>query len=99
MWMQQQCYKFGSTRAWKSWSVPIRNVAWTAEPVGTLGFRPGSLLQQFSSAKLYVVSNNLRLPITSPDVWEWYGWSWDDVLVVSMKELLMHDEGAAVAIQ
>lgn len=96
-------YRFASERAFKSWNVPLRpyhskHHGSPGEVAGTLGFRAGSLIQGFADAKVYYISDNLRREITSPDVWNAFGFSWDEVIVVSKKELELHELGEELGV-
>jgi hypothetical protein len=96
-------YRFASERAFQSWSVPLRRFhskyhGPPPESDGVLGFRAGSLIQGFYDARVYYISDNLRREITSPDVWEAFGFQWDEVIVVNKKELELHELGEELGV-
>lgn len=83
-------FKFISDRAVESWNLKIVN---TKEmylqniPVcGNLGFRDGTLIKDISNSKIYLISENKKRHIVSPDVIHQLGYSKDDILKVSSKE-------------
>lgn len=90
-------YRFGSERAYKSWSV----LAGECLPeniehlpvVGVLGFREGSLLSKFSDGTLHLVSNNKTRHIVDPDALDRYGLLGRPIWEVSDNEFSLHDVG------
>lgn len=90
-------YKLVSQRAADSWSFPTVNV--TEEAIaqikigGKLGFRDGTLIKNISDSKMYLISQNKRRHITSPDVFSKYGLDRNGVIEVSELETNMHDLG------
>ncbi len=90
-------YKIISERAAKSWSFVTVNVTENAiahiKIVGKLGFRDGSLIKSISDSKIYLISQNKKRHITSPDVFDRYGLNRDDIIEVSEIECNMHDLG------
>jgi hypothetical protein len=87
-------FKFISDRARDSWNIPI---VLTKEPMladlqlaGVLGFRDGSLVQDISDGKIYLISDNKRRHIIDPDVLEWIN---SEVIKVGQKEIFVHAEG------
>jgi hypothetical protein len=65
--------------------------------VARLRFRNGSLLQDMSDGKMYLISENSRRHITSPDVLERIGAVGERWMRVSSDEILLHPEGAPLA--
>jgi hypothetical protein len=87
-------FKFVSDRAMLSWSLPIvetvDQMLSNLKPAGILGFRDGSLIQDISDGKIYLVSDSKRRHITDPDVLEWLN---TDIIKIGQKELFVHSEG------
>lgn len=94
-------YRIVSTRVLDSWSFS-RIVKTTDAAVskyrtaGKLGFRGGSLIHNIADGKIYLVSDNKRRHITSPDVLERLGANGKDVIHVSDTEILLHVEGEPI---
>lgn len=90
-------YKIVSERAAKSWSFVTVNATENSvahiKVVGKLGFRDGSLIKNISDSKIYLISQNKKRHITSPDVFDRYGLSRSDIIEVSDTECNMHDLG------
>lgn len=89
--------RFYSDRAFKSWKLPVSlaNEVALKDFIdgGFVGFRDGSLLKDISDNKLYLISNNSSRHIVTPDVFDKYGLSKDDIIEVSNKEILLHKVG------
>jgi len=87
-------FKFISDKAMKSWCLPIvETVDQKLNKLiiaGTLGFRDGTLIKDFSDGKIYLVSDSKRRHITDPDVLEWLN---GEIIEVGQKEIFVHDEG------
>jgi hypothetical protein len=87
-------FKFVSDRAMQSWNLPvIETKEFTMAGIvssGTLGFRDGTLVQDISDGKIYLVSDSKRRHITDPDVLEWLD---SEIVKIGQKELFVHDEG------
>lgn len=83
-----------SDRAFKSWSfqryvnVEEKNVQ--NKIAGKLGFREGSIVEDISTRKIYLISNNTRRQIVSPDTLTMLGATMSDVMQVSHAEILLH---------
>lgn len=90
-------YKIVSERAAKSWSFVTVNATENSvahiKVVGKLGFRDGSLIKNISDSKIYLISQNKKRHITSPDVFDRYGLNRNDIIEVSDTECNMHDLG------
>lgn len=63
---------------------------------GVLGFRDGSLIQNISDGKMYLISGSLRRHITNPDVFERLGMDEKGIIRVSDKEVKLHKEGESL---
>ena len=61
--------------------------------VGKLGFRDGTLIKNISDGKMYLVSQNKRRHIVSPDSFDKYGLDRSKLIEVSDSEINMHDQG------
>jgi len=90
-------YKFASDRVLQSWRVDVV-VAWESslsgiKQGGTLGFRDGTLIQDISSGKIYLISDNKRRHIVSPDVFTVYSLDRNRVIECSSVECNLHIEG------
>lgn len=90
-------FKLISDRAEKSWSfttVLAKESALSGiKLVGKLGFRDGTLIKNIADGKLYLISQNKRRHIISPDIFDKYGLNRSSVIEVSEAETNMHDLG------
>lgn len=91
-------YRLISKRILDSW-VPHRVVETTEAAVqhyriaAKMGFRSGSLIHNLADGKIYLVSDNKRRHVTSPDVLERLGASRADVVSVSLTEINLQELG------
>ena len=87
-------FKFVSERAMLSWNlsaIKTNNPALNKLAIaGTLGFRDGSLVQDISDGKIYLISDSKRRHIVEPAVLEWLQ---ADIIKAGLKEILVHQEG------
>ncbi len=87
-------YRLISNRAASSWSFTTVDAAESAlskyKVVGKLGFRDGTLIKDISDGKIYLISQNKRRHITSPDVFDNYGLDRSKVIEVGSEESEMH---------
>ena len=87
-------FRFISERAMHTWSLPIiktnDNMLNKLVTAGTLGFRDGTLVQDISDGKMYLISDSKRRHILDPDVLEWMN---TEVIKAGQKEILVHTEG------
>ena len=60
---------------------------------GKLGFRDGTLIKNIADGKIYLISQNKRRHIISPDVFNAYGLDRNMIIEVSEMETNMHDQG------
>lgn len=90
-------FKIVSDRAEKSWSFTTINATESAltgiKLVGTLGFRDGTLIKNIADGKIYLISQNKRRHIISPDSFIIYGLDRSKVIEVSEAETNMHEIG------
>ncbi len=90
-------YKIISDRAEQSWSFVTANATENSvshlKVAGKLGFRDGSLIKNISDGKMYLISQNKKRHIVSPDVFNRYGLNRDAIIEVSDAESNMHDLG------
>ncbi|MGA1048239.1 MAG: hypothetical protein ACO3UU_09525 [Minisyncoccia bacterium] len=93
-------YKLISDRAAKSWSFTTVNATEAAlskfKVVGKLGFRDGTLIKNISDGKIYLISQNKKRHITSPDVFNNFGLDRSKIIEVSEEEVNMHDLGESL---
>lgn len=89
-----------SSRILRSWRV---NTIRTTEAAlknfvitGKLGFRDGTLIQNYADKKCYLISQNKKRQIASPDAWERYGLDKSSILIVSDTETKLHEDGEAL---
>ena len=87
-------YRIISERAENSWSFVTVHAAESAlskfKVVGKLGFRDGTLIKDISDGKIYLISQNKRRHITSPDVFDDFGLDRSKIVEVSSDEVAMH---------
>lgn len=87
-------------RILNSWSVrlvPTTEAAVKHYPItGKLGFRDGTLINNMGDGKIYLISQNKRRPITSPDAFEKYGLDQSTMIWVSADEAKLHSIGEAL---
>lgn len=89
-------FKVFSDRVWKSWNTPAvrgSEIALSKYILGgSLGFRNGTLINNYADGKIYLISGNKRRLLSSPDVYEKYGLA-KNWIEVSQSEVNLHDEG------
>lgn len=93
-------YKVFSERCFQSWSVePIDTEFINVSHIpyaGILGFRDGSIIHNLADGKIYIVSDNRRLHIKTPDAFP-EGWIESKKFIISEAELDLHKEGVAIS--
>jgi hypothetical protein len=86
-----------SDRAEKSWGfitvMASESSLVNIKTAGKLGFRDGTLIKNIADGKMYLVSQNKRRHILSPDVFDKYGLDRSKLIEVSSKEAEMHELG------
>lgn len=87
-------FKLISERAENSWmfttALATENAISHIKLVGKLGFRDGSLIKNIADGKIYLISQNKRRHITSPDIFLRYGLDKNKIIEVSDMEVNMH---------
>jgi len=90
-----------SERVVASWSAPLVSSSEAAVKhipiLGTIGFRDGSIVQNFANGKTYLISKNLKRHITSPDVFSRLGLNRELVIVASEEEVNLHEDGEVLS--
>jgi len=90
-------YKLISDRAAESWKFTTVNATESAvakiKLAGKLGFRDGTLIKNISDGKMYLVSQNKRRHIKSPDVFDIFGLDRSLLIEVGEDEVNMHELG------
>jgi len=90
-------FRLMSDRAEKSWGfitvMASESSLVNIKTAGKLGFRDGTLIKNIADGKMYLVSQNKRRHILSPDVFDKYGLDRSKLIEVSSKEAEMHELG------
>jgi hypothetical protein len=92
-------YKVYSDRCFESWSsaaidTDFSNVSGIPY-AGILGFRDGTIIHNLADGKMYIVSDNKRLHIKTPDAFP-EGWIEANKVLVGDNEINLHKEGVAI---
>ncbi len=82
-------YRFASERCALSWGQRMVESASIEKPSSVLGFRSGTLLQDFKSGTLWYIDGAVRRQVDF-DAWNKHQFNWDDVVICSRKELELH---------
>lgn len=92
-------YKVYSDRCFQSWSTkPIETSFDNITHIpyaGILGFRDGTIIHNLADGKIYIVSDNKRLHLKTPDAFP-DGWIDENKIVVSEAEVELHKEGTEI---
>lgn len=90
-----------SDRCLDSWQVdvlPGSDVSVSKfKKAGVLGFRNGTLVRNLADGHYYLISDNKRRHIVSPDVFDCMGFDINYAMVVSQNELDIHEEGEVLS--
>jgi hypothetical protein len=93
-------YRLVSDRAAISWSFPTvmasEGSLVNIKTAGKLGFRDGTLIKNIADGKIYLISQNKRRHVMSPDVFNIYGLDRSAIIEVSELEASMHDLGESL---
>ncbi|AXH67420.1 hypothetical protein SEA_WOFFORD_67 [Streptomyces phage Wofford] len=97
-------YRITSMRILDSWDFPYilkssESALARCKIGGKLGFRQGTLVKDISSDRMYLISENLRRQITSPDFFDIMLFPRDNMIEVSPEELALHKEGEKITWQ
>lgn len=94
-------FRIVSGRVEQSWAFP--RVIQTSEAAvakyriaGRLGFREGSLIYNIKDGHTYLIADNKRRHVTSPDVLSRLGAKPQDVIIVSDAEINLHETGDTI---
>jgi hypothetical protein len=92
-------YKVYSDRCFSSWCVSaidtdFKNIS-QMPYAGILGFRDGTIIHNLADGKIYVVSDNKKLHIKTPDAFP-EGWIEANKVTVSEAEVGLHKEGVEI---
>ena len=82
-------YKFATERCALSWKQRVVKADYIPKPADTLGFRSGTLLQDFKSGSLWYIDGAVRRQVDL-DAWNKHGFTWDEVVICNRKELELH---------
>lgn len=90
-----------SERCLNSWQVDVLQGSDASvskfKKAGVLGFRNGTLVKNIADGRYYLISDNKRRHIVSPDVFDFYGFDIDTTMVVSQDEIDIHEEGEVLS--
>ena len=90
-------FKLISDRAAKSWAFTTVNATEAAlvgmKIAGALGFRDGTLIKNIADGKMYLVSQNKKRHIVSPDIFIKFGLDRSKMIEVSATEIAAHELG------
>ena len=93
-------FRLISDRAEKSWDfitvMALESSLVNIKKAGILGFRDGTLIKNIADGKIYLISQNKRRHITTPDVFDKYGLDRSRLIEVSSKEAEMHELGESL---
>lgn len=93
-------YKFVSKRAKESWNLPVIKAKFAAIEhiplLATLGFRDGTMIEDFSTRKLYLISKSRKWLVDSPDTLGRYGLEHVKPVVASAEEVGAHRDGGVL---
>ena len=90
-------FKLISDRAAKSWAFTTVNATEASlsgmKVAGALGFRDGTLIKNIADGKMYLVSQNKKRHIVSPDIFDKFGLDRNTMIEVSATEIAAHELG------
>lgn len=90
-------FKLISNRAAKSWAFTTVNATEASmvnlKVAGSLGFRDGTLIKNIADGKMYLVSQNKKRHIVSPDIFNKFGLDRGKMIEVSATEIAAHELG------
>jgi hypothetical protein len=90
-------FKLISDRAANSWVFTTVNATEASlvnmRVAGRLGFRDGTLIKNIADGKMYLVSQNKKRHIVSPDIFDKFGLDRNAMIEVSATEIAAHELG------
>lgn len=90
-------FRLISDRAAKSWAFTTVNATESSlsgmKVAGALGFRDGTLIKNIADGKMYLVSQNKKRHIVSPDIFDKFGLDRNAMIEVSAVEIAAHELG------
>lgn len=90
-------FKLISDRAANSWVFTTVNATESSlinmKLAGRLGFRDGTLIKNIADGKMYLVSQNKKRHIVSPDIFDKFGLDRNAMIEVSATEIAAHELG------
>lgn len=90
-------FKLASERAEKSWSFTTvlaeESALVSFKIAGKLGFRDGTLIKNIADGRIYLISQNKRRHIVSPDIFDRFGLDKSSIVEVSDAETKIHELG------
>lgn len=97
-------FRVTSDRILTSWQYPFvirssEDACARYKIAGKLGFRQGTLIEDISNGKMYLISENLRRQIVSPDFFDVMLFPRDKIIQVSPQEVALHKEGENITWQ
>lgn len=94
-------FRLFSDRVLDSWQVDVLQGTDASvskfKNVGVLGFRNGTLVRNIADGRYYLISENKRRHIVSPDVFDYYGFDITYAMTVSQAEIDLHEEGEVLS--
>lgn len=92
-------YRLFSERCFNSWSVKAIDTDFSNISHipfgGILGFRDGTIIHNLADGKIYIVSDNKKLHIMTPDAFP-EGWIDSMKIVISSEEAELHKDGQSI---
>jgi len=96
----QKRFKFISDRAVESWGLKIvhsNEINLSKLTIsGQIGFRDGTLIKDVSDSKIYIISDNKKRHVLSPDVFKNLGYTRNEIIRVGKQEASFHAEGEKI---
>ncbi len=97
-------FRVTSDRILSSWQFPLvirstESACSKYKIAGKLGFRQGTLVKDMSNGKMYLISENLRRQIVSPDFFDVMLFPREAMIEASPDELALHKEGENITWQ
>jgi hypothetical protein len=94
-------FRINSERVLSSWRVDTLPGTTASvskfKNAGLLGFRNGTVIRNIADGRYYLISENKRRHIVTPDVFDTYGFDYEKVILVSQAEVEIHEEGEVLS--